>query len=133
VKRPTFSGTVASNRRAIDVTTPASIAAATAIGLKVEPSSYTLWVTLLRGGMPVIALGLNAGSDTIAITSPVLTSRITPAAPCAWNAVIALPSSLSSAACTRESIDSATGSRRRAGSVSRASSAFSIPATPWPS
>ena len=61
VKPPTCNGWVASKRRAIDVTTPVSIAVAMVIGLKVDPNSYTLCVTLLRSAsllVPAILLGL---------------------------------------------------------------------------
>ena len=123
-KRPIGIGAVALKRREMSFTIPLSIAAAAVIGLKVDPSSYTLCVTLLRSAselVPVSLLGLYTGSETIAMTSPVCTSSTTPVAPRAWKPTIAWPSSLSIAACTRESIDSASGWPRLAGSTSCAS------------
>src|SRR3546814_3232923 len=50
----------------MEVTTPASIAAAIEMGLKVDPNSYTESVTLLRRAslLPLMSLlGLKTGSD----------------------------------------------------------------------
>src|SRR3546814_14667404 len=61
----------------MEVTTPASIAAAIEMGLKVDPNSYTESVTLLRRAslLPLMSLlGLKTGSDAMAMTSPVLAS-----------------------------------------------------------
>ena len=66
----------------------------------------------------------------MAITSPVWTSSTMPVADFALNAIIALPSSLSIAACTRLSIDRLTGVPRVEGLVSWSSKARSIPARP---
>src|SRR3546814_2970223 len=63
------------------VTTPASIAAAIEMGLKVDPNSYTESVTLLRRAslLPLMSLlGLKTGSDAMAMTSPVLASSTSP-------------------------------------------------------
>ena len=106
------------------------------IGLKVEPSSNTLCVVMLRSSsvpaMPT-RLGLKVGIETMATTSPVFTSSTMPPPARAWKVFIARPSSLSIAAWTRVSIESATGWPAWAGFSRRSSSTRSMPLMPWPS